>query len=124
MSESFDPAHLVGGSYLPAEPELEIRRPSDKAPVTGCPVAGPDLVDQAVETAKRAWTESGWGSVQPRERVRVLHAWADLIDAQAQARLEAVPSTRPVRHRSCEHDPQGSACDGTLSVCPVTGLAA
>ncbi|MHA6344442.1 aldehyde dehydrogenase family protein [Roseivivax sp. CAU 1761] len=105
MTASFDPArvdlpvgHRIGGRLRPAAPELEIRRPSDGVAIAGCPLAGADLVDEAVETARTAWERSGWGRVAPRERLRVLHAWADRIEAQADelARVEAVPSTRPV----------------------------
>ncbi|WP_294644899.1 aldehyde dehydrogenase family protein [uncultured Aureimonas sp.] len=106
MDLSFDPNaldlsyhHFVGGRRIAAEgPGLPMRRPSDDQPYGECPVAGPALVDEAVETAKAALKSSGWGEVRPRERVRAIQAWADLMEAEAGhlARLEAVSSTRPI----------------------------
>lgn len=105
MTLSFDPdtvdlprGHFIGGRLVPAGEGLTLHRPSDAAPYADCPVAGADLVDQAVHTAQRALRDSGWGGLRPRERTRVMHRWADLIEAEAEtlARLEAVASTRPI----------------------------
>ena len=102
---SFDPdtvelpkGHFIGGRFAPMRGELPLHRPSDGAPYTDCPVADADLVDQAVTTARRAWTESGWGRQRPRERTRALQRWADLIvaDTPNLARLESLCSTRPI----------------------------
>ena len=51
-----------------------------------------------MQTAKKALKDSNWGGVRPRERVRALQAWADLIEKEGEtlARLEAVSSTRPI----------------------------
>lgn len=105
MTLSFDPDsldlsayHYVGGERIAANGELELRRPSDGKAYAGCPVADVSLVDRAVAVAKDAQRSTGWADVRPRERVKVLHAWADLIEKEAVtlARLEAVASTRPV----------------------------
>jgi len=106
MSLSFDPdaldlpkGHFIGGSYRPAPEAMTLHRPSDGAAFAGLPIAGADLVDEAVCTATAALKSSGWGSCQPRERTRALHRWADLIEAEAEhlAQLEAVASTRLIR---------------------------
>lgn len=105
MTLSFDPdslslprAHFIGGAYVPAADGMTLRRPSDGQVFADCPVADAALVDQAVQTARTALATSGWGSVRPRERTRVLQRWADLIeqDGPTLAKLEAVASTRPV----------------------------
>lgn len=105
MSLSFDPAtidlpraHFIGGERMPATGGIALHRPSDGVAFADCPVAEADLVDRAVEAAKRALKTSGWGTVRPRERVNALHRWADLIEAEAVtlARMEAVASTRPI----------------------------
>jgi aldehyde dehydrogenase (NAD+) len=105
MSLSFDPdtvelpaGHFIGGKLLAAKAAIDMHRPSDGKLHGGCPIAGEDVVDQAVATAKRALQASNWGGVRPRERTRVLQAWADLIEAEAEtlARIEALSSTRPV----------------------------
>jgi len=107
MSLSFDPdslalpvGHFIGDRLLAAEGVIAMHRPSDGRPYAACPIADADLVDQAVQTAKTALKESNWGGIRPRERLKVLHRWADLIeqDAVTLARLEAVSSTRPVGH--------------------------
>ncbi|MBZ9765475.1 aldehyde dehydrogenase family protein [Mesorhizobium sp. CA6] len=105
MSLSFNPdtiahpvGHFIDGELVSAEGAMEMRRPSDGKSYAACPVAGVDLVDRAVESAKAALKASNWGGVRPRERTKALHAWADLMEAEAQtlARIEALSSTRPV----------------------------
>jgi aldehyde dehydrogenase (NAD+) len=105
MSLSYDPdtvslpvGHFLGGDLIAVEGAIEMRRPSDGKAYAACPVAGIDLVDRAVESAKAALRSSNWGGVRPRDRTRALQAWADLIEAEAEplARLEALCSTRPV----------------------------
>lgn len=107
MSLSFDPdslalpvGHFIGDRLIAAEGVISMHRPSDGRAYAACPIADADLVDQAVQTAKTALKESNWSGIRPRERLKVLHRWADLIeqDAVALARLEAVASTRPVGH--------------------------
>jgi aldehyde dehydrogenase (NAD+) len=107
MSLSFDPdslalpmGHFIGERLVPAKGVLPMRRPSDGKVYADCPVADAELVDQAVDTAKRALKTSNWGGIRPRERLKVLHRWADLIahEAVTLAKLEAVSSTRPVGH--------------------------
>ncbi|NTF34000.1 aldehyde dehydrogenase family protein [Rhizobium skierniewicense] len=107
MTLSFDPDaislphyHFIGGETVAASEGIAMYRPSDGAAFGDCPVAGPDLVDQAVQTAKKALKTSNWGGLRPRDRTRAMHRWADLIeqDAEHLAKLEAVSSTRPVGH--------------------------
>lgn len=103
MTQSFNPdalnlpqGHFIGGRMVPAQGGMDLRRPSDGQGFASCPIAGAEVVDQAVAAAKTALKTSGWGQCQPRDRTRALHAWADLIEAEAEdlARLEAMPSTR------------------------------
>ncbi|TRC87802.1 aldehyde dehydrogenase [Mesorhizobium sp. WSM4310] len=105
MSLSFDPdtvplpiGHFIGAELIAGDGAIEMRRPSDGKVYADCPVADADIVDRAVESAKAALKASNWGGVRPRERTRALHAWADLIEAEAAtlARIEALCSTRPV----------------------------
>ncbi|ENN88455.1 putative aldehyde [Rhizobium freirei PRF 81] len=115
MDLSFDPdslslpvGHFVGEHFIVADGIIPMHRPSDGEAYAGCPVADADLVDQAVQTAKAALKESNWGGVRPRERLNVLHRWADLIEQEAEtlARLEAIASTRPV----------GQLVDGDIAI--------
>ncbi|MCM2475549.1 aldehyde dehydrogenase [Rhizobium sp. CG5] len=107
MTLSFDPdslslpiGHFIGDSLIEADGVIPMQRPSDGKAYAGCPLADADMVDRAVETAKAALKTSNWGGVRPRERLNVMHRWADMIqqEATALARLEALSSTRPVGH--------------------------
>lgn len=107
MTLSFDPdslslpsGHFIGESLITADGVIPMHRPSDGKAFARCPLADADMVDRAVETAKTALKRSNWGGVRPRERLNVMHKWADLIETEAVtlARLEALSSTRPVGH--------------------------
>lgn len=107
MSLSFDPdslalpmGHFIGDRLVAAKGAIAMHRPSDGKAYADCPVADADLVDKAVQTAKTALKQSNWGGIRPRERLKALHRWADLIERNAVelAKLEAVSSTRPVGH--------------------------
>ncbi|MGG1947738.1 aldehyde dehydrogenase family protein [Trinickia sp. NRRL B-1857] len=104
---SFDPdairvhdAHFIGGEYLRTPgPTLDVARPSDGQVYAALPIGDESLVGQAVENAWHAWRRSGWATMAPRERARILRRFADLVaaDAPTLAPLEAMGSTRPVR---------------------------
>lgn len=107
MTLSFDPdslplpiGHFIGDRLVPSEGVIAMHRPSDGKAYAGCPLASADTVGHAVETAKTALKTSNWGGVRPRERLNVMHRWADMIEQEAAtlARLEALSSTRPVGH--------------------------
>lgn len=95
-SIQFEPAHYIGGKKITGSGGITVSRPSDGEVVAECPIAGLDLVDQAVETAKGALKTSDWSGCHPRDRVRALAAWADLVEAHGEelGKIEAVPSTR------------------------------
>ncbi|MDP2699837.1 aldehyde dehydrogenase [Thalassospira sp.] len=105
MSLSFDPdrlalptGHFIGGRLMDAAGVLEMKRPSDGVSFAACPVADANIVDMAVENAKAAWRANKWGSMRPRDRARLIHRFADLMEKEAVklAQLEAVASTRPI----------------------------
>src|SRR5262249_28748399 len=105
MSLSFDPdqtplpiGHFVGDRLLKSPGQRPLHRPSDGVFYAECPIASEEIVDEAVQTARKALKTSNWGGVRPRERASVLKRWADLIEGEAQtlAKIEAVSSTRPV----------------------------
>jgi aldehyde dehydrogenase (NAD+) len=107
MSLSFDPdtlplpiGHFIGGERVAAPGVIPMHRPSDGKAYADCPLAAPDIVDQAAQIARAALKASNWGGVAPRQRTKALHGWADLIEAEAEtlAKLEAISSTRPVGH--------------------------
>lgn len=89
--------HWIGGTAVSgAGAALEVARPSDGRVHAGLPQADAGIVDRAVGAAQAAGT--AWAAMKPRQRGRLMRAWADLIEAHRQdiARLEAVVSSRPV----------------------------
>ncbi|WP_297773859.1 aldehyde dehydrogenase family protein [uncultured Roseovarius sp.] len=105
MTFAFDPSgltlpfgHYIGGRYVSASEDIAVSAPSNGAIMGAIPRADAAMVDRAVEAARTALRGSGWGHAAPRERLRALHRWADLIEQEAEtlARLEAVCSSRPV----------------------------
>jgi aldehyde dehydrogenase (NAD+) len=105
MSLSFDPTslelprgHHIGGRFIEGTAAIEVQAPSDGRRLADIPIADADVVDQAVQAAKNALATSQWMSVRPRERLRAIYTWCDLIEAEAEtlARLEAIGSSRPV----------------------------
>ena len=107
MTLSFDPdslslpiGHFIGDRLIPADGVIPMHRPSDGRAYAGCPLAGADMVDRAVQAAKAGLKASNWGGVRPRTRLNAMQRWADLIEREAAtlARLEALSSTRPVGH--------------------------
>ncbi|QPC41547.1 aldehyde dehydrogenase family protein [Kaustia mangrovi] len=105
MTLAFDPSrltlpsgHYIGGRYVEGPEEIAVVAPSNGLTLAAIPRADAAMVDRAVATARAALDSSGWGGTAPRDRLRALHRWADLIEAEAGtlARLEAVCSPRPV----------------------------
>lgn len=105
MNFSFDPAiiprmggHYIDGHIVAQSAGLPMIRPSDGKRFADCPVGDANMVDRAVTAAQQALKSSGWATCTPRDRLKVLHAWADLIEAEAETlgRIEAVSSTRPI----------------------------
>jgi aldehyde dehydrogenase (NAD+) len=105
--DQFDPAaiavrgdHFIGGERIgEGTARIDVARPSDGVVYASLPVADEQMVDRAVESASRAFRESGWPRMAPRERGRILRRFAELIaaDCSTLAPLEALGSTRPVR---------------------------
>jgi len=105
MTFAFDPqsvtlprGHFIGGRHDPAEDAITVTAPSDGRVLGAIPRGDAGVVDAAVQAARGALESSGWGRAAPRERLRALHRWADLIEAESAtlARLEAICSSRPV----------------------------
>ena len=92
--------HFIGGVYVPGAAAIEVTSPSTGVAIGAIPCADAEMVDRAVAAARAALARSNWGGQRPRERLKALHRWADLIEAEAEtlARLEAICSSRPMAH--------------------------
>jgi aldehyde dehydrogenase (NAD+) len=105
--DSFDPAsvsvptgHVISGKLVnDARAGIDIRRPSDGQIYAALPDGDAEAVDHAVTAARHAFETSGWPTMAPRARARILQKWADLVvaDAPTLGPLESVGSTRPIR---------------------------
>ncbi|KEP71295.1 aldehyde dehydrogenase [Thioclava dalianensis] len=89
--------HFIGGTYLEDTEVIDVISPSSGARIGAIPCADASVVDQAVSAARAALSRSNWGGLAPRERLRALHRWADLMEAEVDtlAKLEAICSSRP-----------------------------
>ncbi len=104
MSLDFDPnlialpsGHYIGGAFLDLPGEaIEVVRPSDHQPMSPIRDGGEAAVERAVEAAKAALAATRWGKVSPLERAKVLHRFANAVEANGEylSRLEALGSSR------------------------------
>ncbi|OUI85491.1 aldehyde dehydrogenase family protein [Acetobacter tropicalis] len=90
--------HFLSGKIVSGKKDIAVASPGNGCILGYIPEAGPELVNDAAQTAARVQHESGWATCAPRERARVLRRWADLVEQHAMelARLETVCSTRPI----------------------------
>ena len=103
---SFDPDSvelpsglLIGGVRTDGVGEpFTVRRPSDGKIAREEHGASGDQVDYAVSVARETYRTGGWATGEPRDRMRVMRRWADLVDSHCEelARLESVVSVRPI----------------------------
>ncbi len=91
---------LIDGHWAPAADggSWTHRHPATGEQVASFPVAGPADVDQAVRAARRAFDEGPWPRARAGERVRVLHAVADLVREHADEllKLQALDNSVPL----------------------------
>lgn len=92
--------------------EIPVRRPSDGQVYAELDSASQTQVDAAVQGAYDAYRNSGWAKADPRQRMRVLRRWADLLDAHVAelAALEAVGSTRTITEATAWDIPYSAEC--------------
>lgn len=90
---------LIGGERIAGEGDpFEVLRPSDGKLAREERSATAGQVDRAVCAAREAYRNSGWATGEPRQRMRVMRKWAELIETHFEelARLESVVSVRVV----------------------------
>jgi len=90
-------ANFIAGRGVVGEgQEFAVLRPSDGGLLAPLRSASLAQLAEAVGNAAEAQKRSGWATMEPRGRMRLLRRWADLIEADADylAPLEAVGSSR------------------------------
>lgn len=80
--------NFVGGEFVASGNVFENTTPVDGTLLSRVHEADRELVDRAVEAARKAYREA-WGRMPVAERCRILHAVADGIDARAEEFVEA-----------------------------------
>ena len=80
--------NFVGGEFVASGNVFENTTPVDGTLLSRVHEADRELVDRAVESARKAYREA-WGRMPVAERCRILHAVADGIDARAEEFVEA-----------------------------------
>lgn len=106
-------SNFIGGLRVTGHGHrIAVHRPSDAREYAALDSAGPDQVDEAVAGAHRAYRTSGWAKADPRQRMRVLRRWADLVEAAVGelAPLEAVGSTRTIAEATAWDIPYAAEC--------------
>ena len=80
--------NFVSGEFVASGNVFENTTPVDGTLLSRVHEAGRELVDRAVESARKAYRET-WGGMPVAERCRILYAVADGIDARAEEFIEA-----------------------------------
>lgn len=90
--------HFIAGRYVPDDAVIDVISPSTGVKIGAIPRGDASVVDMAVKAAHAARAASNWGGITPRDRLKAMHAWADLIEQEAErlAWLEAICSSRPM----------------------------
>ncbi len=88
---------LIGGEWLPAASgeTFATLNPATGQPLTRCAAGDKADVDRAVAAARAAF--SAWAALMPAQRERLLHRFADLMEAHKEelAQLETLDNGKP-----------------------------
>lgn len=105
--------HYINGEFLPSidGDEFEVLDPVTNQPYIKAASGKPEDIDRAVKVAKEAFESGTWSKALPRERARVLHKIADIVESRAEvlATWESFDSGLPITqakgqaHRAAEN---------------------
>jgi hypothetical protein len=111
-----DRGMLIGGTEVAAldGATLDVVDPAHGTVVARVAAAGAADVDRAVRVGREAFDDGVWSQAPPAERARVLHRFADRIEARIEDlyRLETVNNGRPIAETRAQI--------GRLPECDVT----
>lgn len=97
-------ANHIGGAFVDGShgERIEVRNPATGEVIGDIPRSGPAEVDHAVRAAQAAFDDPGWRDMTPAARERLLHRFADLLEADADgmARLESLDGGKPIAFSS------------------------
>jgi aminomuconate-semialdehyde/2-hydroxymuconate-6-semialdehyde dehydrogenase len=93
--------HLIGADWVPSasEQRFESRDPHDGTLLASVAAGGPEDADRVLTVARRAFDEGPWPRMTAEERRTLLHAFADLVDRDAEvlALLDTRDMGKPIR---------------------------
>jgi aminomuconate-semialdehyde/2-hydroxymuconate-6-semialdehyde dehydrogenase len=105
-------SHIIGGSAVPAAAgeQFDNIDPHDHSVIARVPRGREEDARRAIGAARTAFDEGPWPHMSPAERGRLIHALADLLEANAEelALLETRDTGRPIAVTS-HYDVQRSA---------------
>ena len=89
--------NFVGGEFVSGKRQFDDINPADGTLIARVVEAGPEMVDAAVESARRA-LKSEWGSYAVRQRAAMLYKIADGIEARFDefVRAESADTGKPI----------------------------
>lgn len=92
------PALVAGDTPLATRATLPDEDPCTGEVFADIPIASPDDVDAIVSAARRALRDPAWRDLSPLQRERLLHRFANAIEADAPrlAALEALDTGKPI----------------------------
>ncbi len=105
----------IGGKAVTTAKTFNVLNPADESIVAACPEATIALVDEAVQSARRAFP--AWAALPDAERAAKLNAVADLIEKHHQelsrahhprAGQDAEPDRAPISRRAAPSRGRGS----------------
>jgi acyl-CoA reductase-like NAD-dependent aldehyde dehydrogenase len=78
---------------------LDVINPATGEILTTTPAGGSEDVDRAVRAARRAFEDGPWPRMEPSQRAKLIHRFADQLEARMDDlfRLETLNNGRPVR---------------------------
>ncbi len=92
--------HYIDGAFVDSADgaTFDVLDPVTNATYVGAAAGKKADIDLAVEAAQRAFTEGPWPRMLPRERSRILHKIADIVESRDQrlAELESFDSGLPI----------------------------
>jgi betaine-aldehyde dehydrogenase len=91
--------HLIGGEWVAEGETFESHSPGDRSLLRRAPIAGTELVEQAVSAARQAFDDSDWRERRAADRASVLLELGRRLDDAAEniARLIATEMGKPYR---------------------------
>jgi gamma-glutamyl-gamma-aminobutyraldehyde dehydrogenase len=92
---------FIDGKFVNAKSgqQFETINPANDEAIANVPLGGPEDVDLAVASCRRAFKSGAWSRMEPRARASVMYRFADLIEQHCLelGLLESIDVGKPVQ---------------------------